>query len=244
VKASIGLAALLLAATIAISPIASAQTPPTLVDALIRYSRLDTIKALEMLLPLAQRGDAVAQEILGFIHARGQGITADDTAAFHWFTLAADAGRAEAQFQLGRIHRDGAGVPTDGKAALYWFGRAAQQGSPDAMNAAGEIHLGHADVRVDYAAALEWFFRAAENGSAQAMFNIGTRYVLGQGVARDEIEACKWFELAAKEGIGDLRDSAATARTNLATRLTPVQVQMASVRAHSWIRTHRADRIH
>jgi len=106
-----------------------------------------------------------------------------------------------------------------------------------------DIHLGGADVRVDYAAALEWFFHAAEHGSAQAMFNIGTRYALGQGVARDEIEAFKWFELAAKEGIGGLRDSAAIARINLAARLTPVQVQMASLRAQSWIRMHRADRV-
>ena len=111
------------------------------------------------------------------------------------------------------------------------------------MNAAGEIYLGRYDIHVDYAAALEWFFHAAEHGSAQAMFNIGTRYALGQGVARDEIEAFKWFELAAKEGIGSLRDSAAIARINLAARLTPVQVQMASVRAQTWIKTHRAERI-
>jgi TPR repeat protein len=126
---------------------------------------------------------------------------------------------------------------------LYWFGRAAQQGSPDAMNAAGEIYLGHYDVSVDYAAALEWFFHAAEHGSAQAMYNIGTRYALGQGVARDDIEAVKWFELAAKEGAGGLRDNAATARINLAARLTPMQVQMASVRVQNWVKAHRPNRI-
>lgn len=242
-KTSIRLAALLLAAAAAISPARGAEISPALPDALIRYTKLDYVKALEMLLPLAQRGDAVAQEILGFMYARGEGIPPDETAAFNWFALAADAGRAEAQVQLGRIYRDGTGVPQDGKTALYWFGRAAQQGSPDAMNAAGEIYLGRHDVGVDYAAALEWFFHAAEHGSAQAMFNIGTRYALGQGVARDEIEAFKWFELATKEGIGGLRDSAATARINIAARLTPMQVQMASVRAQNWMKTHRANRI-
>lgn len=244
-KILIKLAALLLAATAAISPARSAETPPapTLPDALIRYTTLDYVTALEMLLPLAQRGDPVAQEILGFMYARGEGIPGDAIAAFNWFALAADAGRTEAQFQLGRIYRDGAGVPQDGKTALYWFGRAAQQGSPDAMNAAGEIYLGRYDVSADYAAALEWFFHAAEHGSAQAMFNIGTRYALGQGMARDEIEAFKWFELATKEGIGGLRDNAATARIGIATRLTPMQVQMASVRAQNWMKAHRANRI-
>ena len=62
-------------------------------------------------------------------------------------------------------------------------------------------------------------------------------------VVRDEIEAFKWFELAAKEGIGGLRDNAATARINIAARLTPMQVQMASVRAQNWMKTHRVDRI-
>ncbi|MBX9844993.1 MAG: sel1 repeat family protein [Xanthobacteraceae bacterium] len=244
-KTSIRLAALLLAATAAISPARGAETSPApaLPDALIRYTTLDYVKALEMLLPLAQHGDPVAQEILGFMYMRGDGIPADATTAFNWFALAADAGRAEAQFQLGRIYRDGTDVPRDGKTALYWFGRAAQQGAPDAMNAAGEIYLGRDDVSADYAAALEWFFHAAEHGSAQAMFNIGTRYALGQGVARDEIEAFKWFELAAKEGIGGLRDNAATARINIATRLTPMQVQMASVRAQNWMKAHRANRI-
>src|SRR5262245_8160682 len=231
----------MLAATTTISPAVCAQTSPALADALIRYTKLDYVKSLEMLLPLAQGGDPVAQEILGFMYARGEGIPADETAAYHWFALAADAGRTEAQFQLGRLYRDGAGVPRDSKTALYWFGKAAQQGSPDAMNAAGEIYLGRYDVHVDYAAALEWFFHAAEHGSAQAMFNIGTGYALGQGVARDEVEAFKWFELAAKEAVGGLRDTAAIARINLAARLTPKQVQMASVRAQDWIKTHRAD---
>ena len=187
-KTSVRLAALLIATTAAISPAIGAQTSPVLADALIRYTRLDYVKSLEMLLPLAQGGDPVAQEVLGFMYARGEGIPADDASAYYWFTLAADAGRTEAQFQLGRIYRDGAGVPRDSKTALYWFGRAAQQGSHDAMNAAGEIYLGRYDIHVDYAAAL--------------------------------------------------------ARINLAGRLTPVQVQMASVRAQNWIKTHRAERIH
>jgi TPR repeat protein len=242
-KRSTSLAVLLLAATTVMTPACRAETSGTLSDALTRYSRFEYTKALEILLPLAHRGDPVAEEILGFMYAKGEGIPSDETAAYYWFTLAATAGRAEAQYQLGTIFRDGLGVPKDGKTALFWFGRAAQQGAPDAMNAAGEVYLGHADVAVDYAAALEWFFRAAEHGSAQAMFNIGIRYTLGQGVARDEVEAFKWFELAAKEGIGSLRDNAASARISLAGRLTPVQVQMASVRVKNWIREHRGSRI-
>jgi uncharacterized protein len=242
-KRSIRLAALLLAATTIMTPVCRAESSGILSDALTQYSKFEYIKAIEMLLPLAHRGDPVAEEILGFMYAKGEGIPSDEAAAYHWFTLAAVGGRTEAQFQLGLIYRDGLGVPKDGNTALYWLGRAAQQGSPDAMNAAGEVYLGHAGVAVDYAAALEWFFRAAEHGSAQAMFNVGIRYTLGQGVRRDEVEAFKWFELAAREGIGSLRDNAASARFTLAGRLTPVQVQMASIRVQDWVKAHRASQI-
>jgi TPR repeat protein len=242
-KRSIRLAALLLAATTIMTPVCRAESSGILSDALTQYSKFEYIKAIEMLLPLAHRGDPVAEEILGFMYAKGEGIPSDEAAAYHWFTLAAVGGRTEAQFQLGLIYRDGLGVPKDGNTALYWLGRAAQQGSPDAMNAAGEVYLGHAGVAVDYAAALEWFFRAAEHGSAQAMFNVGIRYTLGQGVRRDEVEAFKWFELAAREGIGSLRDNAASARFTLAGRLTPVQVQMASIRVQAWVKAHRASQI-
>jgi len=242
-KRSIRLAALLLAATTVMTPVCRAESSGILSDALTQYSKFEYIKAIEMLLPLAHRGDPVAEEILGFMYAKGEGIPSDEAAAYHWFTLAAVGGRTEAQFQLGLIYRDGLGVPKDGNTALYWLGRAAQQGSPDAMNAAGEVYLGHAGVAVDYAAALEWFFRAAEHGSAQAMFNVGIRYTLGQGVRRDEVEAFKWFELAAREGIGSLRDNAASARFTLAGRLTPVQVQMASIRVQDWVKAHRASQI-
>ena len=242
-KRSIRLAALLLAATTVMTPVCRAESSGILSDALTQYSKFEYIKAIEMLLPLAHGGDPVAEEILGFMYAKGEGIPSDEAAAYHWFTLVAVGGRTEAQFQLGLIYRDGLGVPKDGKTTLYWLGRAAQQGSPDAMNAAGEVYLGRAGVAVDYAAALEWFFRAAEHGSAQAMFNVGIRYTLGQGVRRDEVEAFKWFELAAREGVGSLRDNAASARFTLAGRLTPVQVQMASIRVQDWVKAHRASRI-
>ena len=220
---------------------AQAEPPPALSDALIRYARLDYANALQLLWPLADQGNAVAQEILGFMHARGEGIPRDDAVAFRWFTLAAEAGRAEAQFELGRMYRDGLGVPADGKAALLWLRRAAEQGKTDACNLVGELYLGSGGIPVDHRAALEWFFRAAEGGSAEAMYNIGLHYGTGQGVERDDIEAFKWFVLAYGEAIGTLRDSAARARVGLAERLMPMQVQMGLIRARDWIQVHRVE---
>ncbi len=50
-----------------------------------------------MLLPLGQKGDPVAQEVMiGFMYMRGDGVPPDRAAAFHWLMLAAEAGRPDA----------------------------------------------------------------------------------------------------------------------------------------------------
>jgi TPR repeat protein len=220
---------------------AGSEPPPSLPDALIRYAKLDYPAAHRMLAPIADNGDAVAQEILGFMSARGEGLPRDDAAALHWFTLAAQAGRPEAQFELGRIYRDGAGVAADGNTALQWLRRAADQGKADAYDAVAELYLGRSGIAADPAAASEWFLRAAEHGSAQAMYNIGLRYAGGQDVPRDEIEALMWFDLAYGDAVGSLRDAIAGARVALTERLMPMQVQMALNRSREWTRAHRAE---
>jgi hypothetical protein len=220
---------------------ADTEPPPSLADALIRYAKLDYPAAHRMLAPLAGRGDPVAQEILGFMYARGEGVPRDDATAFHWFALAAEAGRAEAQFELGRIYRDGVGVTADGRAALHWLRSAADRGKTDAYDAVAELYLGRSGIPADPAAAAEWFLRAAEHGSAQAMYNIGLRHAQGQDVPRDEIEALMWFDLAYGDAVGSLHDTIASARMALAERLMPIQVQMALNRSREWTRTHRQD---
>jgi TPR repeat protein len=220
---------------------AGSESPPSLSDALIRYAKLDYPAAHRMLSPLAGDGNAVAQEILGFMYASGEGVPRDDIAALHWFTLAAEAGRAEAQFELGRIYRDGVGVTADGRAALHWLRSAADRGKADAYDAVAELYLGRSGIPADPAAAAEWFLRAAEHGSAQAMYNIGLRHAQGQDVPRDEIEALMWFDLAYGDAVGSLHDTIASARTTLTERLMPIQVQMALNRSREWTRAHRQE---
>jgi len=242
-KKSIRLSAALIVAATLMTQSCRAAPAHALSDALIRYAKLDYATAHHLLRPLADDGDAVAQEILGFIYLHGEGVPRDDAAAFQWFTRAANAGRTEAQFALGRMYRDGLGVTPDREAALLWLRRAAEQGETDACNSLGELYLGSSGVPADHKTALEWFFRAAEDGSARAMYNIGLRYAEGQGVDRDEIEAFKWFVLAYGEAVGPLRDSVASARVSLAARLMPLQVQIGLDRAREWTRAHHANQV-
>jgi TPR repeat protein len=209
-------------------------------EALVRYARGDHAGAIELLRVLADRGDAVCQEIVANMYFRGEGVAPDEVAAFNWFRLAAARGRTDAQFQLGVMYRDGLGAPRDGRLAMHWFQAAADRGAPHAFNAVGELYLWHSDIQRSHATALDWFLRGAQLDDSAAMHNIGTLYVLGHGVVRDEVAAYQWFDLAAAAGVGDDRDKAVLARQALAERLTPLQVQTAKVEARQWLLTARA----
>jgi TPR repeat protein len=210
------------------------NAPYALADALMPYAQRDYVRALELLAPLAEQGNAVAQLKLGIIFSRGKVKSPDHLAALRWFTKAAENGQVEAQFELGRIYRDGLGTRVDGKLAVYWLERAAEKDAPHAINALGEVYLGHRDVPQDFAVATSWFLRGAQIGNSASMYNLGVLYALGQGVVRDDIEAFKWLELAADMGIGEDRDKALRARTLLAERLTPVEVSWAAGRVEDW----------
>jgi uncharacterized protein len=215
-----------------------AATADELTDALIRYAMHDYPRAIEMLTPLADRGDAVAQTKLGLIYIRGEGVPRDDVAALGWLTRAAEQDQSEAQFELGVMYRDGLGTPANGRLAMHWFERATERGVPHAFNAIGEMYLGHQDVAQDYAAALSWFLRGAQLDNAESLYNIGVRYALGQGVERDETEAYKWFDLAADAGIGELRSAAVRARQAIGEGLMPLQVSRAKIGARDWLSVH------
>ena len=68
----------------------------------------------------AELGDAEAQNKLGFMYARGEGVAEDDQEAAKWYRKAADQGYAKAQFSLGLSYAKGEGVQEDGQEAVKW----------------------------------------------------------------------------------------------------------------------------
>ena len=57
----------------------------------------------------AELGDAEAQNKLGFLYAKGEGVAEDDREAAKWFRKAAEQGLAKAQLQPGLLVRQGRG---------------------------------------------------------------------------------------------------------------------------------------
>src|SRR5262245_23031881 len=106
------------------------SAPYALADALMPYAQRDYARALELLAPLAEQGNAVAQLKLGIIFSRGKVNSPDPVAALRWFTKAAENGQVEAQFELGRIYRDGLGTQADGACSVLAGARRREEHAP------------------------------------------------------------------------------------------------------------------
>lgn len=85
---------------------------------------------LKLVRPLAEQGNADAQNRLGAIYAEGRGVSKDDAEASHWYSKAAEQGYGEAQLNLGVLYANGHGVPQDNVRAAMWF-RLAEEGGVD-----------------------------------------------------------------------------------------------------------------
>ncbi|KAF0220515.1 MAG: Sel1 domain-containing [Geobacteraceae bacterium] len=81
----------------------------------------------DALKPLAEQGSAVAQQELGVMYRKGEGVRQDYAKAAKWFRRAADQGLAEAQNNLGGLYATGLGVEKDYVQAYKWFTLAASR---------------------------------------------------------------------------------------------------------------------
>jgi uncharacterized protein len=91
----------------------------------VKLARQDFVGAARDLVPLAARGNARAQAMLGFLYETGQGVPQAYDAAAYWYCRAAEQGDTTAQYLLGLAYDKGHGVPRDDVVAYKWLDLAA-----------------------------------------------------------------------------------------------------------------------
>ena len=102
-------------------------------DGTAAYDKDDYATAIRLWRPLADQGNAKAQNNLGIMYVRGdQGVPQDYALAVKWYRLAADQGNAGAQNNLGVMYDKGQGVPQDYVQAHKWYNLGAAAGDKDA----------------------------------------------------------------------------------------------------------------
>src|SRR5262249_48870777 len=94
------------------------------------YTRHAWPTAARLLLPLAQRGNPLAQTYVGFMFTNGRGLPQNYVAAADWYRAASEQGVPVAQFQLGMAYDKGHGVPQDYVLAYKWLNIATAQATP------------------------------------------------------------------------------------------------------------------
>jgi len=85
------------------------------------YEQRDYATALRLFRPLADQGNAVAQNGLGIMYSNGDGVPRDASEAAKWYRLAAEQGNTVAQYSLAYLYVTGQGVPEDYVQAHKWY---------------------------------------------------------------------------------------------------------------------------
>jgi hypothetical protein len=110
----------------------------------------------------------------------------------------------------------------------------AEQGSAYAQFNLGVLYDNGQGVPQDDALAMQWYQKAAEQGLSQAQVNLAIMYREGQGLPPDPVRAYFWFALA--ESQGDWQ--APRAKSAMAERMTPAEVEDAERQIKEWLATH------
>ncbi len=163
------------------------------------YERKDYQQALVNLGKASEFGHSEAQNDLGVMYEKGQGVVKDDVEAVRWYRKAAEQGNALGQNNLGVMYAKGQGVVKDETEAVRWFRKAAEQGNVYSQGGLGYRYLNGIGVSKDEAEGVRWFRKAAEQGNADSQNNLGVMYEKGQGVVKQEAEAVRWYRKAAEQ---------------------------------------------
>jgi TPR repeat protein len=127
--------------------------------------------AMKHLFPLAKKGDARAQLLVGEIYYHDRKQPQDDVAAMKWFRLSAKQDNANAQSHLGEMYAQGHAVPQDHTESARWYRLAAEQGYARAQYNLGLAYAKGKGVPQDNMLAHMWFNLAVARFHASDSLN-------------------------------------------------------------------------
>ena len=163
------------------------------------YKRADYATAVRLWRSLAERGNPIAQLLLGSMSADGRGVKRDYAEATKWYRKAKGQGPADALCVLARR----CDAFPDYTKTTKWLRNAGDKGDALAQFVLGFMYDNGIAVKRNDAEAANWNRKAAEQGDAKAQASLGVFYEFGKGVRQDYAEATKWYRKAADQGNAD-----------------------------------------
>lgn len=157
-------------------------------------------QAAEEIEHLAERGDALAQYLMGQLYRDGPLLIPESRRAKHWLTQAAEQNLPEAQYALSKLLLSDDWEVRDPDEGIRWMKQAAENGNHYAAYRLGKEYQKGNAVNKDTTRAAEWFTQSAEAGNQYAQYMLGKLYLTGEGVQQDLAQAMDWFSRSAARG--------------------------------------------
>jgi TPR repeat protein len=108
-------------------------------------------------MPLASKGNVLAQYNLGMMHRHGLGVPKDLTEAVKWYQLAAVNGDVRAQYTLGTLYQfPKHGLTSDYRKAITFYKSAAEQGHSNAQRNLGIMYWKGLGITKNLISAYVW----------------------------------------------------------------------------------------
>jgi TPR repeat protein len=156
------------------------------------YEEQDYATAFKELAPLAERGNAEAQFLLGKMYWNGQGVLRDNGEAIKWLKASATQGNANAQLFVGSYyllpHRDIA-------EGLKWLRLSAERGNQDAQLLLGKTYMdGSRELPRDPVQGEMWLRLAAKDNLPfyEAELAAAERQMRPEQIAKGKALAAAW----------------------------------------------------
>lgn len=169
-------------------------------EANIFYEKGEYLKARDIWQKHAEAGDSRAQNNLGILYDKGQGVEPDQGRALHWFFQAAKQDHPGGMTNYARMLNQGKGTKASPQEAVKWFDKAARLGQPEAQYDLGLLYEQGRGVKKDIKAACAWYTRAAAQYQPDALAKLGHLYRIGLGVPKDRSKATLMLYAAAMSG--------------------------------------------
>jgi TPR repeat protein len=131
------------------------------------YANGDYSTAFKEWLPLAEAGDPMAQNNIGYMYRKGFGVRLDEAEAAEWYRRAAEQGILDAMTNLGFMYDEGRGVERDYVESYKWFLLAVENGYEDAaghLKVLEEDFMTPEQVAEAKRLAAEWTLKAPASG--------------------------------------------------------------------------------
>ena len=149
--------------------------------------------------------------------------------------VAADAGRLQVRRDAVLVRQGLAAFNRhDYEKAGRLLREPAEHGYANAQALLCFMHTHGRGVPQSYRVAADWCRRSAEQGNAQGQYMLGLLYNSGHGVPENFVQAYKWLNLAATHASGPKREFSYRIRDNVATKMSPAQLEKAQALAAAW----------